>query len=90
MKQPHRAVGMASFGRRPDEACAELSEIIGKNAAAPWLLQGLKRLEYRGYDSAGKAKGKDKSGGGGGDSGGGGSSAGGDFCTSHPNHRKCG
>ena len=29
--------------------------IIGKAAAAPLLLEGLKRLEYRGYDSAGIA-----------------------------------
>ena len=29
--------------------------IIGKAAAAPLLLDGLKRLEYRGYDSAGIA-----------------------------------
>ncbi len=29
--------------------------IIGKEAAAPLLLDGLKRLEYRGYDSAGIA-----------------------------------
>jgi len=29
--------------------------IIGRNAAAPLLLEGLKRLEYRGYDSAGIA-----------------------------------
>jgi len=29
--------------------------IIGKNDAAPLLLDGLKRLEYRGYDSAGVA-----------------------------------
>jgi len=28
---------------------------IGKNEAAPILLEGLKRLEYRGYDSAGIA-----------------------------------
>ncbi|MFO0784167.1 MAG: glutamine--fructose-6-phosphate transaminase (isomerizing), partial [Phycisphaerales bacterium] len=28
---------------------------IGKKAAAPLLLEGLKRLEYRGYDSAGMA-----------------------------------
>ena len=29
--------------------------IIGKNDAAPLLIDGLKRLEYRGYDSAGIA-----------------------------------
>ena len=29
--------------------------IIGKADAAPLLLDGLKRLEYRGYDSAGIA-----------------------------------
>ena len=29
--------------------------IIGKAPAAPLLLEGLKRLEYRGYDSAGVA-----------------------------------
>ena len=29
--------------------------ILGRNAAAPILLEGLKRLEYRGYDSAGIA-----------------------------------
>ncbi len=29
--------------------------IIGRDAAAPLLLEGLKRLEYRGYDSAGIA-----------------------------------
>ena len=29
--------------------------IVGKDAAAPRLLEGLKRLEYRGYDSAGIA-----------------------------------
>jgi len=29
--------------------------VIGKGAAAPLLLDGLKRLEYRGYDSAGIA-----------------------------------
>lgn len=29
--------------------------IIGKNGAAPHLIEGLKRLEYRGYDSAGIA-----------------------------------
>ncbi len=29
--------------------------IIGKSAAAPHLLDALKRLEYRGYDSAGVA-----------------------------------
>ena len=29
--------------------------IIGKNPVAPLLLEGLKRLEYRGYDSAGLA-----------------------------------
>ena len=29
--------------------------IVGKGAAAPLLLEGLKRLEYRGYDSAGIA-----------------------------------
>lgn len=28
---------------------------IGKKKATPILLQGLKRLEYRGYDSAGIA-----------------------------------
>ncbi|MFO1477354.1 MAG: glutamine--fructose-6-phosphate transaminase (isomerizing) [Verrucomicrobiota bacterium] len=28
---------------------------VGKNAAAPILLEGLRRLEYRGYDSAGVA-----------------------------------
>ncbi len=27
--------------------------IIGKAPVAPLLLEGLKRLEYRGYDSAG-------------------------------------
>lgn len=26
---------------------------VGKNRAAPILIEGLKRLEYRGYDSAG-------------------------------------
>jgi len=29
--------------------------IIGKNEVAPLLVDGLKRLEYRGYDSAGIA-----------------------------------
>src|SRR5262249_40696666 len=29
--------------------------IVGKNAAAPLILDALKRLEYRGYDSAGIA-----------------------------------
>ena len=29
--------------------------IIGKEEAAPLLVEGLKRLEYRGYDSAGVA-----------------------------------
>ena len=29
--------------------------IIGKADAAPLLIEGLKRLEYRGYDSAGIA-----------------------------------
>ena len=29
--------------------------IIGKSAAAPHLIDALKRLEYRGYDSAGVA-----------------------------------
>jgi glucosamine--fructose-6-phosphate aminotransferase (isomerizing) len=29
--------------------------VIAKTAAAPLLLEGLKRLEYRGYDSAGVA-----------------------------------
>ena len=29
--------------------------IIGKNQASPFLLEGLKKLEYRGYDSAGIA-----------------------------------
>ena len=29
--------------------------IIAKNVAAPSLIEGLKRLEYRGYDSAGIA-----------------------------------
>ena len=29
--------------------------VVGKGAAAPLLLDGLKRLEYRGYDSAGIA-----------------------------------
>ena len=29
--------------------------IIGKAAVGPLLLEGLKRLEYRGYDSAGIA-----------------------------------
>ncbi|MBT5350279.1 MAG: glutamine--fructose-6-phosphate aminotransferase, partial [Rhodospirillales bacterium] len=29
--------------------------IVGKQDAAPLLLEGLKRLEYRGYDSAGIA-----------------------------------
>ncbi|MEQ9574988.1 MAG: glutamine--fructose-6-phosphate aminotransferase, partial [Rhodospirillales bacterium] len=29
--------------------------ILGRNEAAPILLEGLKRLEYRGYDSAGIA-----------------------------------
>ena len=28
---------------------------IGKKAASPILLEGLRRLEYRGYDSAGVA-----------------------------------
>ena len=28
---------------------------IGKQAAAPILIEGLRRLEYRGYDSAGVA-----------------------------------
>ena len=28
---------------------------VGKKAAAPILLEGLRRLEYRGYDSAGVA-----------------------------------
>ena len=28
---------------------------VGKKAAAPLLIEGLKRLEYRGYDSAGLA-----------------------------------
>ena len=28
---------------------------IGKRSAAPIILDGLKRLEYRGYDSAGLA-----------------------------------
>ena len=28
---------------------------IGKNQAAPILLEGLSKLEYRGYDSAGIA-----------------------------------
>jgi len=29
--------------------------VVGKNEAAPFLIEGLKRLEYRGYDSAGIA-----------------------------------
>ena len=29
--------------------------IIGKQEATPYLVEGLKRLEYRGYDSAGVA-----------------------------------
>ena len=29
--------------------------IIGKNEVAPFLIEGLRRLEYRGYDSAGVA-----------------------------------
>ena len=29
--------------------------IIGKEDATPLLIEGLKRLEYRGYDSAGVA-----------------------------------
>ena len=29
--------------------------IIGKNEVAPLLIEGLRRLEYRGYDSAGVA-----------------------------------
>lgn len=28
---------------------------VGKQAAAPIILEGLRRLEYRGYDSAGIA-----------------------------------
>ena len=28
---------------------------VGKKAVAPLLIEGLKRLEYRGYDSAGLA-----------------------------------
>ena len=28
---------------------------VGKKAASPILLEGLRRLEYRGYDSAGVA-----------------------------------
>ena len=28
---------------------------VGKQKAAPFILEGLKRLEYRGYDSAGVA-----------------------------------
>ena len=28
---------------------------VGKKSAAPILLEGLRRLEYRGYDSAGMA-----------------------------------
>ena len=29
--------------------------IVGRSAAAPRLIESLKRLEYRGYDSAGVA-----------------------------------
>lgn len=33
----------------------ELSDLTGKTEAVPILLDGLERLEYRGYDSAGVA-----------------------------------
>ena len=39
--------------RRTEEPCAESLDTSVSNRSRPLLIQGLKRLEYRGYDSAG-------------------------------------
>src|SRR6185437_8375852 len=50
---PRREIGQAQAqGQR---LMCGIVGIIGRNAAAPLLVEGLRRLEYRGYDSAGIA-----------------------------------
>ena len=45
----------SKFERQANTSCAVLSGLIGKNEVAPLLIEGLRRLEYRGYDSSGVA-----------------------------------
>ena len=45
----------AARGRRRDALCAESSATSATRTCLPILIEGLKRLEYRGYDSAGVA-----------------------------------
>lgn len=35
--------------------CVALLDMVGENRALPFLLSGLNKLEYRGYDSSGIA-----------------------------------
>src|SRR3712207_9368162 len=48
-------VGTAPRARRGKRSMCGIVGVVGKGAAAPLLLEGLRRLEYRGYDSAGIA-----------------------------------
>src|SRR5580698_1588775 len=58
---PQRVAGQV--GIKPERTNADQSSIfmcgivgyIGKQTAAPIIVEGLRRLEYRGYDSAGVA-----------------------------------
>jgi len=50
LKSPHLFIH-----RKVKEAMCGIVGYIGSNQAAPILLEGLQRLEYRGYDSAGLA-----------------------------------
>jgi glucosamine--fructose-6-phosphate aminotransferase (isomerizing) len=48
-----RILSSTHFKHQP--ACVEIVAYVGHQEACPIILKGLKRLEYRGYDSAGIA-----------------------------------
>ncbi len=51
----YNTAGKMLYIRRKEENMCGIVGYIGKKAAAPIVLDGLSRLEYRGYDSAGLA-----------------------------------
>ena len=55
MAAPRATAPRAGAAPAPAEPVCGIIGVVGRGAAAPLLLDGLKRLEYRGYDSAGIA-----------------------------------